>query len=351
MTDISQFLAIFDSNVYLRSLGILIGFFIASKLFIYVSQKVFLRLTKRTKTEIDDLLIKNTNGVISVILIFIGLRLAFLPLKFPESVTPVVDKILSSAIYFLVGWGIIKVANILIGVWGRKWAESTENTLDDQLVGIFQKIVIIVIAVLVLLFILTVWNVEILPLLGSLGIAGLGIALALQGTLSNIFGGISVILDKSIKVGDVIEVDENTVGRVVEVGLRSTKISTFNNELIVVPNAKISESMVINYALPDLTARAVIPFGVAYGSDIDKVKKLVLKQIKSIDLIAKDPEPIVRFVEMGDSALLFKAYFWVGEYGKRFLAKDMANTKIYNALNKAGIEIPFPQMDVHLRKD
>ena len=102
--------------------------------------------------------------------------------------------------------------------------------------------------------------------------------------------------------------------------------------------------------MPDPITRVVVPFSVAYGSDIEKVKKIVMKEIVEVKNYVEEPEPAVRFIEMGDSALIFKAYFYVNTFDIRLSSLDEANTRIYNALNKAKIEIPFPQMDVHLKK-
>jgi len=208
----------------------------------------------------------------------------------------------------------------------------------------------VALVVIALLYILEMWGIEITPLLAGLGIAGLAVALALQPVLSNIFSGASMVLDSSIRVGDLVYLDQNTKGKILKVGLRSTRILTFDNELIIIPNSKLAESVIQNVALPSPISRAVVPFNVSYGSDIDKVKKIVLKEIKSIKNVLEEPEPMVRFVEMGDSSLNFKAYFYVNNFDNRFPSIDEANTKIYNALNRNGINIPFPQMDIHLKK-
>jgi MscS family membrane protein len=157
-------------------------------------------------------------------------------------------------------------------------------------------------------------------------------------------------MDKTVRVGDWIKLEDGTVGIILKIGLRSTKLKTFDNETIYIPNSKLSDSKVQNIALPDPKSRVVIPFGVAYGSNVDKVKKIVMKELKKVDHYVEDPEPSVKFLEMGDSALIFKAFFFVDSFENRFAAIDEANTKIYNALNKEGISIPFPQMDVHLKK-
>ena len=142
-----------------------------------------------------------------------------------------------------------------------------------------------------------------------------------------------MIGDKSIKVGDLVYLENSVKGKIKKIGLRSTKIITFDNELIIIPNTKLAESIIQNVALPEPKSRAVVPFGVAYGSDIDKVKKIVVKEIKSIKAVCKEPEPLVRFIEMGDSSLKFKAYFYVESFDERFATIDIVNTKIYNALN------------------
>ena len=144
--------------------------------------------------------------------------------------------------------------------------------------------------------------------------------------------------------------ENNVKGKIEKIGLRSTKIRTFDNEWIIIPNTKLAESQIQNVALPEPKSRVVIPFGVAYGTNIEKVKKIVMKEIKSIKNAVDNPEPSIRFDEMGNSSLNFKAYFHVSSFEHRWESIDEANTKIYNALNKAGIEIPFPQMDVHLKK-
>jgi potassium-dependent mechanosensitive channel len=148
-----------------------------------------------------------------------------------------------------------------------------------------------------------------------------------------------------------VSLDNGAVyGKIMKINLRSTKVQTFNNEIIIVPNSKLAENNIENLAQPEPKSRVVVPFGVAYGSDIEKVKKIVLKEINSVKNIVNEPEPTVKFLEMANSSLNFKAYFFVDSFENKFGALDEANTKIYNALNKNKISIPFPQMDVHLKK-
>ncbi len=194
-------------------------------------------------------------------------------------------------------------------------------------------------------------GVEIIPVLGALGVAGLAVALALQPVLSNIFSGISLIMDKSVRVGDWIILDDKTSGVIEKIGIRSTRVKTFDNDVIIIPNTKFADSLIRNASLPEPQIRKVVTFSVAYGSDVEKVKKIVISELKKISWIVPEPEPKVRFVEMGESSLNFKAFFYIDSFENGYASIDEANTRIYNALRKSGITIPFPQLDVHLKKD
>ena len=332
---------------YIRAVVIFIVFFFISKIFVLISEKGLLKLAKKTKTKVDELIIEKTNKPISLILVLIGLRLAIIPIGLAENITRISNLIVSSFIVILVTYMITGIIDILLDNWGKGWAKRTKSSLDNQLMTLLHRFSKILFSILAFLFILDMWGVEIGALLASLGIAGVAVAFALQNTLGNIFGGISMIIDKTIKVGDIIEVDAETKGYVTDIGLRSTKIRTFNNQIITIPNGKLAANKIENYVQPDPSARVVIQFGVAYGSNIDKVKKIVMKEIMKIEGLKKSNEPFVRFIEMGESALLFKAYFWVKDYKKRIPATDEANEGIYKALNKNKIVIPFPQLDVH----
>ena len=335
---------------YVQALVVLILFFLGAKIIIFISKEILLKLAHKTKTEVDDLIIKRVNRPLSLIVLLIGIRISVEILELSEKVSKVIHEIDYSFIIVIVTYIIIVVIDILIDNWGKSWAEKTKSKIDDQLLNIIHRFSKVLFSILAFLFILDAWGVKVGPLLASLGIAGIAIAFALQNTLANIFGGISLIIDKTIKVGDVIELDAQTRGTVIDVGLRSTKIRTFNNEVIIIPNGKLASSTLQNYVPPDPSVRVVIPFSVAYGSNIEKVKKVVLKEIQKVDGLMKEPQSIVRFKEMANSSLNFKAYFYVDSYKKRFAAIDKANTLIYNALNKNKITIPFPQMDVHVKK-
>ena len=284
-------------------------------------------------------------------MLLIGFRLALFPLGIKQSILDLIEHGISSLIIILVTYVVIVVFDISIDGWGKRVAERTKSSVDEQLLPVAHRFSRIFIIIVVLPFILPVWGVQVGPLLASLGVAGVAIAFALQNTLGNIFGGTSIILDKSVKVGDKISLDKDTMGTITDVGLRSTKIKTWDGELITIPNGKLADSRILNFMQPEPSVRAVIDFGVEYGSDANKVRKVVLETIKNIPGVMKDPEPKVLMMEMGDFALKFKAWFWVENFDIKFETKALATEEIYNALRKNGIGIPFPTRTIYMKKE
>ena len=346
-----QYMALIQQNKYIYSLSLLAFFYILSQLAVILSRKVILRLTRKTTTEIDDLIVGRTSKPISFILLLIGFRLALFPLGIRQNILGFIEHGISSLIIILVTYIVIAVFDISIDGWGKRVAERTKSSVDEQLLPIFHRFSRIFISIIGLLFILPMWGIQVGPLLASLGVVGVAIAFALQNTLGNIFGGMSIILDKSLKVGDKIRIDNDTMGTVIDVGLRSTKIKTWDGELITMPNGKLADSRILNFVQPQPSVRVVIDFGVEYGSDANKVRKVVLETIKKLTGVIKEPEPKVLMMEMGDFALKFKALFWVENFDIKFETKALATEKIYSDLRKEGIGIPFPTRTVYMRKE
>jgi len=344
-----EFINNITSNVYLGALIYFVTYLIVIGIMAFIVKKIFIKATLKTETNLDDLIIKQMNKPIIYLLFLTGVRFTL------ERISDVTElgialEIINSLIVLGGFYLLYVIFDLSFSRAWRRFAKRTKRKPNDALIQLTNVTLKIILVIGGLIYVLSLWGVEIGPLLAGVGIGGIAIAFALQSSLGNIFGGISIILDKSIRVGDVINLEGGTSGRVTHVGLRSTKILSWDNEDLIVPNSKLSESVIHNVAMPEPKSRVVIPFSVAYGSNIEKVKKIVLVELKKIKGFVDNPEPAVRFLEMGNSSLNFKAYFFVESYEVRFAGIDEANTKIYNALNKAGIEIPFPQMDVHLKK-
>ena len=161
---------------------------------------------------------------------------------------------------------------------------------------------------------LRVWGIDITPYLNRSGYQRGGAGIGAAGFAEERIWGISLLLDKTYQVGDKIKLESGEIGTIHDIGPRSTKIVTYDNEAIFVPNGYLTNSRVMNYTKPDPTVRMHVLFGAEYGTDVKKVKKLVLEIFGGIDGVLKEPAPTVHFMEMGDFALKFKANFWVDKW-------------------------------------
>jgi MscS family membrane protein len=311
---------------------------------------IVLRLTKKTKTKADDLLAKRLYKWVFYFLFFIGLRFTLIYSNVFIEFIPLFTKIIDSLLVLIVAYSIYVVIDVFIDVGGGKWASKTKSTVDDSLIPLARKFTKLLFMVFGILIVLSKWGIDITALVAGLGIAGIAISFAVKDSLSNIFGGVSIILDQSFKVGDKIKIDSGEVGVVEDIGLRSTKIKNYDNQIIILPNGYMANAKVINYAKPNNQVKFRVNFGVEYGTKTEKVKKVVIDALNKTKNVLKDPAPGVVFKEMGDSALIFQAMAWVDDYNDAFMAKEEATSRMYDALNQAKIGIPFPQMDVHLKK-
>lgn len=201
--------------------------------------------------------------------------------------------------------------------------------------------------VTVILITLSSVGVDVTILLTASAALFVGIGLALQELFQDIIGGVFIILDKSLLVGDVIEID-NRVARVFEIKLRTTRALTRDDKVMIIPNHKFISDTVYNYTQNHKTTREVVRVGVAYGSDVEKVREVLLECAREQKGILKKPEAFVLFEDFGDSALLFGLHFYISDSFVDPKVKSELRFKINNKFNLNDITIPFPQRDIHM---
>lgn len=181
------------------------------------------------------------------------------------------------------------------------------------------------------------------------GAVGIGVGFGLQSVISNFFAGLIIMFERPIKIGDRIEVD-GVDGDVVEIGVRSTVVLTNDNIAIIVPNSKFITENVVNWQYNDGKVRFCIPVGVAYGSDVKLVEKVLLEVAKEAEDVLESPEPVVRLLEFGDSSLNFELRVWSEtQINRKGRLTSIINLAVYEKFREHGIEIPFPQRDLHVR--
>ncbi|MEK9739635.1 MAG: mechanosensitive ion channel domain-containing protein [Flavobacteriaceae bacterium] len=173
-----------------------------------------------------------------------------------------------------------------------------------------------------------------------------GVGLALQTFIQDIISGIFILVDQSVHVGDIIEVD-GQVGRVENIKLRTTRAVTRENKVLIIPNHKFLTSILFNWTENGVITKEFVQVGVSYKSDPEKVKRILIDVAKAHEIILKDPEPFVLFEDFADSALLFQLYFGINSSFASNVVKSDLRFAIFEALKKEGIEIPFPQRTLH----
>ncbi len=345
MDALSDMLSPYLENPWIQSLGIFIVSLVLTVVARWTLRFVFIGVAQKTKTELDNILLRTVKNVVTYSIPVIGLMVALTPLALQ---TPIPERILFSFLVVLLMRAAINLFDDMSEWLEKTWLERTASTLDQGLLPLLRKAVKTSVAIIGVLIILGKWEVQLGPLWGALGIGGLAIALALNSSLANVFSGINLILDRSANVGDKLQLESGDVGVVLDIGLRTTLIRTYDNEVISIPNSQLANARIKNYTKPDATIRVSVDFAVAYGSDVAEVKRVVLDVISQLDDILREPEPQVLFLNMGDFSLDMCARVWVDDYGKQFARKLEMTELIYNTLNESGITIPFPTHTVHM---
>jgi small-conductance mechanosensitive channel len=212
----------------------------------------------------------------------------------------------------------------------------------------------ILIYIIALVVILGYFQIDITPLIAGVGLGALAIGLALQSTLSNFFAGMHLVSDRPIDVGDYIEIDDNTKGTVEDIGWRSTRIRTLADNLLIIPNGKLSESNITNFSKPKQDMSLWIPCGVAYESDLRKVEKITLEVAKDIQMNAdgavRNFEPGFRFKEFGDSNINFTTILRINDPLKRFVVRNEFIKSLKDRFDKENIEISWPIRKIYQMK-
>jgi MscS family membrane protein len=346
METVSEIYQFIMTNIYLEFLFILVISLIMAFLVKLVVVRVLKPLTRRTRTLVDDLIIKSIASVIFYIILVLGFKIGFSALQIEnELYHSLVDTFLVVVIMI----ALLRIIHNMSKHWLDDWAKKTESTADDRLIPLVSKILKTIVIILAVIFVFDSWNIDISPLLATAGIAGIAIGFAVRDSLANILGGIQLVLDKTFKVGDKVEIESGVMGVILDIGLRSTKLRTYDNEVIYIPNGQLANARLKNFTVPDVSVRVNVNFGVEYGSEPDKVRQVVLDAIRAVDKVVDEPEPVVQFLNMSDFSLDFVARAWVSQYTDAYGTKLAMTDAIYNALNKAKIGIPFPTRTVYTK--
>lgn len=327
---------------------------IVSKIVYVFLKKVVGTYAAQTKTAADDEILKAIHKPLYFGIIVVGASFA---LGSVNALKPFAGIITQLATLILIVLGVsvaVKIVNVLLRWYATEVAQKTHTRVDDKVLPILSKVAKLVIYFIAFMFILGEFGIQITPLLAGLGIGGLAVALALQPTLSNFFSGTYILTDGSIKLGDYIEIQGMDIkGYVEDIGWRSTKIKTLPNNIVIVPNSKLADSIVTNYYSPTTDMGLVIPVGVSYESDLENVEKVTIdvakKVLQETQGGVKDFEPFIRYNEFGDSNINFSVILRVQTFVDQYLMKHEFIKQLKKRYDKEGIEIAYPSRNVYFR--
>lgn len=319
------------------------------------------KLVSRSDTTLDDRLIEAGTGPVRWTILALGLRFAMttlgaaIPAFGPGGLLAVQFGVAGKLVEGLAVLTVAALVNALAGAaldwYLSELASKSGASWDRELLPMIRKLVTGVIFFLAVSVVLQLFNVSISALVATAGVASAAIALASQETLSNMLGGLAILVDRPFRIGDVIELSEGKSGTVVEIGLRTTRIRQFDGNALVVPNRDMANSRVINYALPNPRAAIRQTIGVAYGTDLEKAKRVLLEVMKGHPEVLKDPAPGVWFTAFNNFSLDLFMSCWVASYTDRFRVTDELNMRILKAFAENGISIPFPTQDIYIRHE
>ncbi|MBI4453432.1 mechanosensitive ion channel family protein [Candidatus Woesearchaeota archaeon] len=345
LTISQSLIALIKENQLAYAISIFLIYLIVAKILLFIFKTYFTEVVKKTKTKMDDIIVDRVEYPLSWSIILLGILISLNTIDYTQIYAQAyIIPIIKTLIVALVIHTLIKLTDDLLEEWWRE----TPTTINEDIIQITSNFIKILFIFIGLVILLAIWGLNIKSLLLSVGIISVVLGFALKGTLDNIFSGISLMLEHSFRVGDVIKLETNEVGEVLHIGLRSTKIKTYDNELLVVPNSVLGNMRIINYAKPDNNLRVVLPVNVVYGSDIEKVKKVLLNAVKGMKQISLPNMTKAIFVKMGDYSLDFKLLFFIDDYKNKYLAESQALSLVYNALKKNKIEIPYPTRTLYM---
>lgn len=306
------------------------------------------RLTAFTATDLDDRLLQRIIPHVSRLLNILGAYLAIRTLPLHEKLVIVASGLLFIILVVIVFNLIYHILDELMKWYVAGQQESAVSVMSRQMLPIAEKMISLFLMGAALIIVLKHFNYDIFSLVTALGIGSLAIGMAAKDTLAHMISGFTLMLDRPFRIGDRIQLSGGQVGDVADIGLRSTKIKTLDNQLLIIPNSDLCNTMLTNQAFPDARIKGRVNIGVGYGSDVDRVKELLVATALEVEGVLPDPPPEAFFISFGEYALSMSLFFWVAEYGALFPVTDRVNSRIISRFRESGVEIPYPVRTVQM---
>lgn len=299
-----------------------------------------MKWSEKTHTQADDIIIKELNRPFILWCLLIGLYFAAQTITLSEEWLGVIGKAIAVLAVFSVT---VFLARLSIGLLNMPSGRLKEILPTSTLTQSMAKIFIYAFGILI---ILNTLGISITPLLTAFGLGGLAVALALQETLSNLFAGFYITLSKQIRVGDFIKLESGEEGYVVDIGWRATRVRMLPNNVVLIPNAKLAQSVITNYYFPEQEMAVLVQVGVHYDSDLEHVERVTIEVgeevMKEVRGGVPEFKPFIRYHTFGDFSINFTVILRAKEFVDNYLVKHEFIKRLHKRYNKEGIIIPYP---------
>ena len=309
------------------------------------------RLARRTQTEFDDAFLKQSGPslrwlVIVFVLEFATDRLGFVGIGL-RRVLGDIYFVLELVLAFRIVWQLIHLAERWFSGEGGERSRAAELAPVVTLLVRVGRVVAVIVGAALLL---SHFGINVAALGAALGLGGLAFSLAARDTIADAIAGFVILVDRPFRIGDRIEIQGvGTWGDVTDIGIRTTRIRTRDNRMVIVPNSVIGANQVVNYSYPDPRYRIETHVDIAYGTDVETARRVIIEAVERVEGVLPDKPVDALYNEMGDSAMIFRVRWWIESYVDTRRVIDRVHTALQYALDEAGIESPFPTQNVNLQ--
>jgi len=322
---------------------------VLAKIVTHILNRILTQVTARTKIHWDDQVSRLLSQPVFWTLFLLGLLISTVPLKLSPDSNSIAQSLVTTLLIVL--WSVFFLRMIVIVLKALSANAKPHSLIRPQTRPLFQNLVYIFVVIIAVYLIFSSWHIDMTAWLASAGIVGIAIGFAAKDTLANLFSGVFILADSPYKIGDYVVLDSGERGMVTHIGIRSTRLLTRGDVEITIPNAVMGNTRISNESGgPHEKYRLNVSVGVAYGSDIDQVRAVLMEIAENEKEVCDDPEPRVRFRTFGASSLDIDLLCWVETPEVRGRVLDSLNTTIYKRFNAEGIEIPYSKHDVFIKE-
>ncbi len=345
-----SWLAIFGPNPYLKAFGIVLAFVAFALVFNLIIIRFLKRLTAKTAIKGDDHIIDLVQKPIFVSLMIFGFVQAIKVLDMPENVMVTTVAVLKTIVIIVWATFAIRFSRFLLTAISTRKEDNKNKLIQHSTLPLFSNLALLIIVAATIYMLFLAWGIDVTAWLASAGIIGLALSFAAKDTLANLFAGVFILADTPYKLGDYIVLDSGERGKVTHIGIRSTRMLTRDDIEITVPNSVMGNAKITNEAGGPYSKRRIrVKVGVAYGSDIDKVREVLEQVAKDNEKVCGLPEPRVRLRNFGPSSVDFELLCWIDQPVLRGQVLDQLYSDVYKKFIEHNIEIPYSKQDVYIK--